>query len=229
MDGSFREPEGGGVTLFGRWRVGALHRQRATIDAIQAAWRARPWPSPELLAYDVLPSTDGTTLLHRSQWTSADACRTAAVDPSWKSEVDRAVPGIERLGVVGCRSYRSRAGGADGPAPGCVVLVTRVFDGPDAERADGLVDALFDSTCATPAPVGLLVARFYVGLAGTHVFNWAEWTDEAAHRSAITRQLPATVDASRWQRICDWPGLTGTTFDRFHPALRLTASGAGEG
>jgi hypothetical protein len=173
----------------------------------------------------VLAGTDGRLLLHRSEWALPEPGRAVPADRSWKDEVDRAVPGIERRGVVGSLLHRARIVRADGPAPGCVVFVTREFDGPQPERARRLVDALVDSTAAAPAPAGLIAARFYVSLDGRYVHNLAEWTDADAHRAAVARPLPRSVDPARWRQVGTWPGLTETTFDRFRPALRFTAAG----
>ncbi|MGI5346612.1 antibiotic biosynthesis monooxygenase [Streptomyces sp. CA-250714] len=215
-----------GLTVFGTWRVGAAARQRAAVDALAAAWSARPWPTRDLRAYDVLASIDGATLLHRSQWAVQDAQRAVLPDRSWKDEVDRAVPGIERAGVIGGQLHRSRTTEDTPRAAGCIVLVTRTFDGSDPARARARTDALFEATADTPAPAGLLSARFYLSPDGRHVLNYAEWTDAEAHQAAITQPPPETVDRAQWRQVHDWPGLTHTTFDRFHPGRQITGANA---
>ncbi|SCK15314.1 antibiotic biosynthesis monooxygenase [Streptomyces sp. WMMB 322] len=214
---------GSGLTLFGTWRVGTSARQREVVRALSASWPSRSGPDPGLRCYEVLASTCGTLLLHRSEW--AEGAKKHAAEPgqAWKREVDRAVPGIERLGVTATRLYRHRT--ADGEhAAGCVVLVTREFETPDLQRARRLVDALVESTESAPPPDGLLSARFYVSVDGRYVFNYAEWRDETAHHTAITNRLPASVDSARWQQVHQWPGLLRTGFDRFHPAVRISGA-----
>ncbi|MEU9154924.1 hypothetical protein AB0D59_31280 [Streptomyces sp. NPDC048417] len=134
------------------------------------------------------------------------------------------MPGIERVGVVAGTLRRSSP--AYGPAAGaaCVVLVTRVFDSPDLGRAKGLVEAMFQGSADTPSADGLLSANFYVSAEGAQVFNYALWTSADAHARAIA-QRPAELEANEeWQRAHAWPGLVSTTFQRFRPLLRLTAS-----
>nr|WP_241265870.1 antibiotic biosynthesis monooxygenase [Streptomyces boncukensis] len=150
-----------------------------------------------------MAADDGTTLLHFSQVEDLDAV--PGQDLTWKDEVDAAVPGIERVGVVAGRRRRSTpAYGASGQ-PSCVVLVTRVFDGPDRRRAEQLIEAMFESTSDTPPADGLLSAHFYVSPDGARVLNYALWAS--------------------WQQAHAWPGLLGTTFQRFRPVLHLNRPG----
>ncbi|MFG3254698.1 antibiotic biosynthesis monooxygenase [Streptomyces sp. NPDC048172] len=205
---------------FGTWQVGTPGRQQATAEAIADAWRARPWPGPGLRSYTVLAADDATTLLHFSQVSDLD--KVPAQDLAWKEEVDAAVPGIERTGVVAARLRRSTPLHGPAAGAGCVVLVTRVFDGPDTARANRLVDAMFHSSADTPPADGLLSAHFYVSTDGTRVFAYALWATAEAHREAIEHR-PARLEANeQWQRAHAWPGLLSTAFQRFRPALQLT-------
>lgn len=212
-----------GAVSFGTWRVGTPERQRATVDAIATAWEARSWPSQGLRSYSVLAGTDGDTLLHYAQLAEENTDHTPGQHQSWKNEVDAAVPGIERVGVIGCRLYRSNV--VDGPTqdPGCIVLVTRVFDSPDPERARQLVDSLFSGSAEAPTPPGLFSTHLYISTDGTRVFNYAQWISEQAHRTAI-ENVPQVVEGNaQWRQAHTWPGLTSTTFQRFHVELHLTA------
>ncbi|GAA2065317.1 antibiotic biosynthesis monooxygenase [Streptomyces albiaxialis] len=207
------------AALFGTWRVGTPRRQRETAEAVARAWRSRPWPGPGLRSYAVLAGDDGSTLLHASQVEDLDDV--PAQDLSWKREVDAAVPGIERTGVASGRSRRGTP--AYGPAAeaGCVVLVTREFDGPDTARAEGLVEALFEGSAGTPPADGLLSAHFYVSPDGSRVFNYALWTSAEAHRRAVEHPPAPLAADERWQRAHSWPGLRSTGFQRFRPLLGL--------
>ncbi|MGY1433730.1 antibiotic biosynthesis monooxygenase [Streptomyces reniochalinae] len=207
------------AAVFGCWQVGTPQRQHVVAEAIADAWRGRPWPGPGLRSYAVLAADDGTTLLHFSQVDDLDDV--PAQDLTWKQQVDAAVPGIERTGVTAGVLRRSTP--AYGPAAeaACAVLVTRIFDGPDAERANRLVDAMFESSAGTPPAKGLLSAHFYVSPDGTKVFNYALWISADAHRQAIEKR-PAELEANaQWQRVHAYPGLLSTSFQRFRPLLRL--------
>ncbi|UNS95273.1 antibiotic biosynthesis monooxygenase [Streptomyces tubbatahanensis] len=207
------------AAVFGSWQVGTPQRQHAVAEAIAGAWRRRPWPGPGLRSYAVLAADDGTTLLHFSQ--VDDLEDVPAQDLTWKQEVDAAVPGIERTGVSAGVLRRSTP--AYGPAAeaACAVLVTRIFDGPDAERANRLVDAMFESSAETPAAEGLLSAHFYVSPDGATVLNYALWASADAHRQAIENR-PAELEANaQWQQAHACPGLLSTSFQRFRPLLRL--------
>ena len=207
------------AALFGTWRVGTEERQRATAEAVARAWRTRPWPGDGLRSYAVLAADDGSTLLHVSEVEDLDDV--PAQDLSWKQEVDRDVPGIERVGVVAARSYRRTPAYGRAADAACFVLVTRVFDGPGTERAEGLVEAMFDSSAgAAPAP-GMISADFYVSPDGARVFNYALWTSAEAHRHAIEHRPPRLAADERWRRAHAWPGLLSTSFQRFRPLLRL--------
>jgi hypothetical protein len=212
-------PEDEGTVLFGTWRVGAPARQEAAVEAIASAWRARAWPGGGLRSYAVLTGEDGSSVLHVSQLAEGGG---GPPDTGWKREVDAAVPGIERDGVVASRLRTSTpAYGAAGDA-GCVVLVTRVFDGPDLDRAYGLVQAMFDGGAAVPPAEGMISAHFLVSLDGARVFNYALWASVDAHREAVGSRPSELDEDPDWQRAHTWPGLLSTTFQRFRPRLHLT-------
>lgn len=194
-------------------------RQTAAIDAIATAWQARPWPGEGLSSYAVLAGDDGDTLLHYSQTPRLDA--PVRQDLTWKSDVDAAVPGINRLGVTACHLRQSTPAHAGLDDVGCLVLVTRVFDGPDLERAERLVHTMFAAGAKTPPAEGMISAHFYVSLDGTEVFNYALWTSAAAHQTAIDNVPKPLADSEEWQHAHAWPGLLTTSFQRFRPRLLM--------
>jgi hypothetical protein len=205
--------------LFGTWRVGSADRQRAVVTAVEEAWRTRPWPSSELGAYGVLIGDDDDTLLHVSLAEQPDAA--SGQDLSWKRDLDAAVPGIDRAGVVVCRRHRSTPAFGDIGYARCVVLVTREFDSPDVARAQDLVDTLFASSADTPPADGLIGAHFYVSLDGAQVFNYALWVSAEAHERMIDHR-PAQLEGNPdWQKVHAWPGLRSTAFQRFRPGLLM--------
>ncbi|WP_396908188.1 hypothetical protein [Mycolicibacterium sp.] len=182
------EPAAAGECLFGIWRVGTPRRQTATIEAIATAWQDRPWPATALTSYAVLAGDDGDTLLHVSALdTTAGQVRP---DPSWKHDVDTAVPGIRRVGVTACRLHRATPRHGHVDDANCVVFVTREFDPPDLTECQSLIDTMFTAATDTPAAPGMIGAHFYTSLDGAHVYNYALWTSAAVHHHAITTPSP---------------------------------------
>lgn len=205
--------------LFGIWKAGSADRQRSAVTAVEQAWRARPWPGSGLSAYGVLVGDDDDTLLHVTLAEDSDAA--GEQDLSWKQDVDTAVPEIERIGVDACRRHRSTPTIGDIGEARCVVLVTRDFDGPDIERAENLVDTLFDSSADTPQATGLIAAHFYISLDGARVFNYALWESAEAHQRMIENRPPELESNPDWQKVHAWPGLRSSAFQRFRPGVLL--------
>lgn len=208
-----------GVALLSTWRVGTPLRQEATLKAIAAAWQIHPWPEPGLDSYSILAGDDGATLLHLSQVNSDDA--QAGQDLTGKREIDGAIPGIERTGVVAARLQRSTPPYGAARDAACVVLVTREFDGPDIDRAQGLVEAMFAGSAETPPAAGLISAHFYVSADGSQVFNYALWTSAQSHQDAIDSRPAELEHNNSWKQAHAWPGLLSTTFQRYRPRLQL--------
>jgi len=175
---------GVGTILVSLWIVGSLERQRAAVDAMMAEYH-RLGPPAGLLSLSCFASPEGSTVLNYAQWTSDEAHREfqRADRPVLAQGVDEVVPGIERPGVTRYRLYRSfHPGGAPGQ-PGCIAVVTIHFDRPG--RARRWVDEVV-SELATVDPVpGLVANHFHVSTDETRALNYAEWTDEQAHRDAV--------------------------------------------
>lgn len=224
---------GVGVVMVSTWRVGTPERQRSAVDAIARTWQSRPWPDVGLLSYSVLTGEDGDTLLHYSQWVSVEDHRRFArtFRDERNAEIDAAVPGIERVGLGSYELYRS-GGPADGSrpgAPGCVVIVDVVFDGPDAARQRGWVDAVFEALGSDQGlPPGGISAHFHVSTDGTRVLNYAEWESAQAHIDALAG--PGNGIGTRteaWKRVQNYPGTTGGSVRRYTPAVSLGRGSAG--
>ncbi|MET7295238.1 antibiotic biosynthesis monooxygenase [Streptomyces griseoloalbus] len=219
-----------GASLFSTWRVGTPERQVETVEAIGRTWERRVWPARDLLGYHVYAGEDGDTLLHYSQWASEGAYasfvkthRQERVD-----EIDTAVPGIERVALHRYRHYRSGVR-EDGPVPGCVVIVEVEFEGADAGRLRGWVDAVFEALEgeSEPAPGGIS-AHFHLGAEDNRVLNYAEWESAGAHAAALAAPGDGVGSgAAAWQRVQSWPGLKSSTVRRYEHALGLVPGGAG--
>ncbi|PTM91816.1 antibiotic biosynthesis monooxygenase [Streptomyces sp. VMFN-G11Ma] len=211
--------------FFSTWRVGTPLRQRQTVEAIDEAWRARPWPADGLLGYHVYTGDDASTLLHHSQWT--DEAAYAAFVKTQRQErvdaVDTAVPGIERLGLGRYRRYRSGVRDGDTRVPGCIVIVDIEFEGPDPERQRAWVDAVFEALASEPTPhPGGISAHFHLSTDGTRVLNYAEWESAHAHLDALAAPGEGIGSSTeQWHRVQTWPGLKSTTVSRYRHALGL--------
>jgi hypothetical protein len=63
----------------------------------------------------------------------------------------------------------------------------------------------------------MIGAHFHAGIAGAQVFNYAEWTSEAAYDEALAHG-PAGVgqtDLPEWRHVRDFPGVTSNTVTRY--------------
>lgn len=212
-----------GVSTFSEWIVGAPQRQGAALDAAMDAWNDEPWPVG-MLSYTCFVSLDGSTLRHHTQWTDDDARRrfwsaeTPEQAPRHLAEsrvarvrtIDEVVPGIERDGLAVYDLYRSYIPGLAPAAPGCIVIVTIDFDGPDRARQHQWIDAVLAALDAEHEPIpGLLGAHFHTSTDGAQVVNYAEWTSVQAHRDALDNG-PAGLgqtDLPEWRRVVDFPGV----------------------
>ncbi|MEZ0071525.1 nitroreductase/quinone reductase family protein [Planotetraspora sp. GP83] len=169
-----------------------------------------PWPKG-LLSYSAFLSTDGETVLTYTQWTYGEADR-------------EFLAGLTGAEPVEYSLYRSRV--QDEPSvPGCVVVVSAEFDGPDPERQRRWVDTVFEALDAeTEPPPGGISGHFHLSTDGTRVVNYAEWTDEQAHRDAIERSGQGTVGSSpEWRRVLDFSGVRSGGFRRYRLLRSLSA------
>lgn len=169
-----------------------------SVEEVFAELDRRGWPS-NLLSFNAFGSTDGETVLIYTQW------RDGAV-----------VPEVVGGDPVEYRLYRS--GVRDDPPPvGCVVVVRVEFDGPDDRRQRQWVDTVFDALAGeTDPPAGGISGHFHASTDGTRVLNYAEWTDEQAHRDALARSDQGTVGVSPgWRRVLEFPGVRESGFRRY--------------
>ncbi|MGW6459687.1 antibiotic biosynthesis monooxygenase [Streptomyces sp. NPDC055078] len=226
---------GVGVVKVSTWDVGTPERQRATLRAIDEAWRSREWPDVGLLSYSVLPGEDGRTLMHYSQWADEAAYQEffRTFRDARNADIDAAVPGIERLSLHSYELYRSSAEEGDTRVPGCVVTVEVEFDGPDARRQRDWVDGVFRALDSDRAGVddadggtgglpdeGGISGWFHISLDGTRMLNYAEWETADAHRAALS--APGGADTEAWKRVHSYPGVIGQSVTRYTPGLSFS-------
>ncbi|GAA1906878.1 antibiotic biosynthesis monooxygenase [Streptomyces durmitorensis] len=148
----------GGLVFLSTWSTGTAERQRATVEAIAEAWGSRPWPHEGLLSYTVYAGADGSTVAHRSHWRDDEAYQDffAHGRDERNAEIDKAVPGIERLGL-----HKTRLRGGVARAAGDVRVVGVVV----ISEGEGLPGA---------AP-GLISVHFHETTEGGRVLRYEEW------------------------------------------------------
>jgi hypothetical protein len=123
------------------------------------------------------------------------------------------------------RLYRSGTR-PDGPVPGCIVLVSVEFDGPDEARLKRWVDLVFEALGdeETPHPGGIS-AHFHLSDDGTRIANYAEWRTEADHIDAIESSGQGAVGKSpKFKEVQAFPGVVAGGFQRFRPVVHRTAA-----
>ncbi|MFI5608556.1 antibiotic biosynthesis monooxygenase [Amycolatopsis sp. NPDC051903] len=113
------------------------------------------------------------------------------------------------------RLYRS-ARRPEAPPPGCVVLVSVRFDGPDEARLRAWVDLVFEALADSDPHPGGLGAHFHLSADGTRVANYAEWTSEAAHLDALG-STGVVGSSPKFALVQAFPGVAGSTVRRFRP------------
>jgi quinol monooxygenase YgiN len=209
-----------GAPFFSTWRLGTPERQRQAVEAIGRTWERRPWPTADLLGYHVYAGQDGSTLMHYSQWSSAQAFdafvkvhRQERVD-----EIDTAVPGIERVELTRYRRYRSRERAVgDTRVPGLVVTVRVDFEAGAEGRREEWADLVLKAVEDDPeGDAGLLSAHLHMSADGGHVLNYAEWESAEAYDRAL-----AAPSTDAWERVRTYPGKAGVTGSRYVHALGL--------
>jgi hypothetical protein len=219
-----------GTVLVSEWKAGSPERQRAFEEAFLAAWEGMPWPQG-LLSVNLFLSTDGEIVLNYAQWTGDEAYLQFAQNhlQSRVEQIDRAVPGIKRAETVNYRLYRSGVR-RDAPVPGCVVIVSVEFDGPDERRQRLWVDTVFEALEAETEPhPGGISGHFHISVDGDRVLNYAEWTSEEAHREAIERSGQGSIGSGhRWRQVRSFPGIKSSGYKRYRLAHSLISGSATE-
>ncbi|MFI7534388.1 antibiotic biosynthesis monooxygenase [Streptosporangium sp. NPDC049376] len=193
-----------GAVLVGRWPL-----RHTPPMAVTTAWENRPWPEG-LVSVNVYVSTDGQDVLVYEQW---------ADEPDGPYSPMGAEPVAYRLYRSGLRE--------NAPVPGCVVIVSVEFDGPDRERQERWVDTVFAALAAeTDLHPGGISGHFHTSLDGTRVLNYAEWTDEASHQEALDNSGRGTVGSTpEWLRVLEFPGVRRNEFRRYHLHASLARTG----
>ncbi|WP_330231107.1 NAD(P)H-binding protein [Nocardia sp. NBC_00508] len=211
------------VATVGRWTLGSEAAQLTAADAALELWADSAWPDG-LLRRSVLLGTDGRTVLHYAQWSSAEAAdRFGADETATYTRIDRALPEIVRSDTTTHRLYRRVVPHESLPV-GCVVVVS--FDTDSQETGRTFVDTLLDRfhPIHDPDPkktAGMISNNFHIATDGTGVINYAEFVDVDAHRGIVDGQLSSNDAVPKM--IASMPGLTPLGFQRFLPYRSVTA------
>ena len=213
------------VVVVNRWSAGTPERAKAAVAVIAASWEHEPWPEA-LASVNCFLSTDGRSVLTYAQWTSDDARLEVmkAHRPAGVNALEEAVPGIEESKPGSYRLYRSIVPDRPSGIPGCIVIVDIEADGAELARhwVDTVLDALHGD--AEPHP-GLISAHFHISTDGK-ILNYAEWTDQDAHRDAMengpTEGIGQT-DSPEWRRVHDMPTVKPIALEHYRLHRRLTA------
>ena len=212
-----------GIVAVSEFHVGGADQQQALFEASRAAWDRLPWPET-LLSIAWLASLDGQDALAYVQWRDDSEFEAYGQThrPWLAAHFKAALPALAPAPPVFYRRYRSGTR-PDAPEPGCIVVVSVEFDGPDEVRQRAWVDAVFDALASeADPPAGGLGAHFHVSTDGTRVLNYAEWIDEASHVAALERSgIGAIGSGPKWRAVQTFPGLKASRVTRYRLDRRL--------
>ncbi|MER5302589.1 hypothetical protein ABT039_24425 [Streptomyces lasiicapitis] len=213
-----------GHVLMSEGDSGGSARQRAVIQGVFEAWKRHPVPDG-FLSQAFFAGTDGRTVLHYAQWTSADAHRVFVEDEANQvlARGIQAVIGADPEGPGVYRLYRSMkpAAATRGVSPGVVVRVAFDTDGDATARR--LIDTIVDHYGGVQPPGddgGGLASHFHIRQDGLRVVNYSEWTSEEAHQRMFENHIDVE-DGGPMAVIKDVPGVRVLGFQRFLPGLGL--------
>jgi hypothetical protein len=212
-----------GIVAVTEFQTGTAERQQALLDASTAAWTGLEWPRT-MLSLTWLTSLDGEKALAYVQWESdaefAAYARTHR--PVLTERLRGALPGVDLTPPTFYRRYRSGTR-PDAPEPGCIVVVSVAFDGPDEARQRAWIDAVFDALAAeAELPPGGISGHFHLSTDGTRVLNYAEWVDAESHRAALERSGQGAIGSgAAWRRVQTFPGMTSSDVTRYRIARSL--------
>ncbi|MFI7117308.1 hypothetical protein [Amycolatopsis sp. NPDC049868] len=186
------------------------------------------------------PTPDDATVVVAREWPDADAARAA-----YKSQEGlvsfTAYEGIDHDGAFtyeqwtseeaiqnldGAPVFRLHRGHRGEGVPGCLVIVSVEFEGPDERRQRDWIDLVFEALASEPAhPKGGISGYFHVSTDGTRVLNYAEWVSAEAHLAALAAPGAdgiGTTDA--WKKVHTFPGVSGGSVKRYRPIFSAVAA-----
>ena len=209
-----------GIVAVTEFPTGTVEAQQALLDASAAAWTGLEWPQT-MLSLTWLTSLDGAKALAYVQWESdAEFASYAQTHrPVLTERLRAALPGATLAPPTFYRRYRSGTR-PDALVPGCVVIVSVAFDGPDEARQRAWIDTVFDALASEPEPpAGGISGHFHASTDGTRVLNYAEWVDAGSHRRALEGSGQGTIGSSpAWGKVRAFPGVASSDVTRYRIA-----------
>lgn len=182
----------------------ALAREWPDAAAAQEAFERRANGAEGLVSFTVYEGADHDGAFTYEQWTSEDAIQDLGDAPVY-------------------HLYRGMTGEG---TPGCLVVVSVEFEGPDEQRQRDWINLVFEALASEPArPAGGISGYFHVSTDGTRVLNFAEWASAEAHIAALaTRGSDGIGTTDMWQKVQNYPGMTtGGSVKRYRPVASVTA------
>ncbi|MFD0903273.1 hypothetical protein [Actinomadura sediminis] len=173
-----------GTVMSSEWTVRTPERQLETVEILVDVWSdTSRWPDG-LYTYSFYLGTDGSTVLHYSQWRDDQAYRDffqAGRKPRVE-RIDAAVPGIERHDLAFYDLHRSVRAAPAGARPEAIVTEFVPAEGPEHARR---LAAELAAARERVQPDGLVSAHFHVASDGSRVLDYSEWADEAGARAYL--------------------------------------------
>jgi hypothetical protein len=173
--------------------------QASVAEMLLGEIENNPWPDG-LLSHNVHLGNDGTGVLLYAQWIDK-VCH----DRYEKNQTAARQNNNAEQYVL----YRSMADERQSKrVPGCVVIVRQSFT--KSGIASGWIDRVFEAIHADVAVnenSGGISGHFHISIDGHSMVNFAEWTNEEAHKQALLRSGNGTVGRSElWKSLFDYPG-----------------------
>ncbi len=181
----------------------AVAREWPSAEAARASFEARSGEG--LVSFTAYEGIDHDGAFTYEQWTSEDAIRN----------------------LDGAPVYRLYRGNRGEGAPGCLVVVSVEFEGPDEQPQRDWIDLVFTALDSEPVrPEGGISGFFHVSTDGTRVLNYAEWTSAEAHLAALAAPGSDGVGTTGvWKKVQTYPGMTaGGSVKRYRPILSAVAA-----
>ncbi|WET78728.1 antibiotic biosynthesis monooxygenase [Amycolatopsis sp. QT-25] len=182
----------------------AVAREYPDAGSARAAFEARANGAEGLVSFTAYEGIDHDGAFTYEQWTGEDAIQ----------DLD---------GAPVFRLYRGQRGEG---VPGCLVIVSVEFEGPDERRQRDWIDLVFEAPASEPArPEGGIGGHFHVSTDGTRVLNYAEWTSAAAHRAALAAPGADGIGTTdTWKKVRTYPGMSGGSVKRYRPVVSAVAA-----
>ncbi|SFI43919.1 antibiotic biosynthesis monooxygenase [Amycolatopsis regifaucium] len=180
----------------------AVAREWPSAEAARAAFEKREGEG--LVSFTAYEGIDHDGAFTYEQWTSEDAIRNLDGAPVY-------------------HLYRGQRGEG---VPGCLVVVSVEFEGPDEQRQREWIDLVFTAMASEPArPEGGLSGYFHVSTDGTRVLNYAEWISAEAHLAALAAPGADGIGTTDvWKKVQTFPGMSGGSVKRYRPLVSAVAA-----